>query len=245
VRAGLTRTNGGADAGATPGGGGGSTPAPAPDPAVAVTRYVSATTAANIRSGPGTGYRIVGSSPRGTKVTGTLSGGWMRIGEGRYIGSAVLSSTPVGGGSAPAPSPAPGEVTRYISATTAANVRSGPSTSYSIVARSPRGTKVTGTLVGGWLRIASGRFIGPGVLSSTPVGGGGSTPAPAPSPGTVTRYVSANTAAYVRSGPGMGYRIVTTSPRGTQVSGIVVGDWLKLGEGRYIGSSVLSSTPVG
>lgn len=246
VRAGLTRSNGGADPNATPGGGGGSAPAPAPDPGTEVTRYVSATTAANVRSGPGTGYRIVARSARGTQVTGILSGGWLRIGEGRYIGSAVLSSTPVGGGGtpAPAPSPDPGtQVTRYISATTAANVRSGPSTSYAVVGRSARGTQITGTLRGGWLRIGDGRWVGPEVLSTTPVGGG-SSPAPAPAPGDVTRYVSANYAAYVRSGPGMSYGVVAKSPRGTKVTGQLVGGWLKIADGRYIGSSVLSTTPV-
>ncbi|MCK0112997.1 transglycosylase family protein, partial [Ornithinimicrobium sp. F0845] len=72
VRAGLTRDNGGADPNAQPGDGGQDEPGE-------VTRYVSATTAANVRSGPGLGYSIVGSKARGTQVTGTLTNGWLKI----------------------------------------------------------------------------------------------------------------------------------------------------------------------
>ena len=156
VRAGLTRDNGGADPNAQPGDGG-----EAPGE---VTRYVSASTAANVRSGPGTDYRIVGSKTRGAAVTGTLSNGWLKIGDGQFISGIVLSSDPVDGGEAP------GEVTRYISANYSANVRSGPGNGYSIVGSATRGTKVTGTLnSSGWLNTGNSRWIGPNVLSSTPV----------------------------------------------------------------------------
>ncbi|MGB3686775.1 MAG: transglycosylase family protein [Ornithinimicrobium sp.] len=234
VRAGLTRSNGGADPNAQPGGGSSD-----PGTGATVTRYVSANTSANVRSGPGTGYRIVGSIDRGERVTGRLSGGWLRLSSGRYLGPAVLSSSPVGGGGGQSPSP--GTVTRYVSANVSAYVRSGPGTGYRIVGSEPRGERVTGTLVGGWLKLSNGRFIGPAVLSSRPVGGGGGQ---SPSPGTVTRYVSANVAAYVRSGPGFGYRVVDTERRGTRVQGTWVNGWLKIGNGRYIGSSVLSGSPV-
>ncbi|MCK0112701.1 SH3 domain-containing protein, partial [Ornithinimicrobium sp. F0845] len=98
------------------------------------------------------------------QVTGTLTNGWLKIAGGQYISSVVLSSTPVDGGENP------GDVTRYVSANYAANVRSGPSTGYGVVDTVPRGTKVTGTLTSsGWLKIGSNRYIGPSVLSSTPV----------------------------------------------------------------------------
>lgn len=98
VRAGLTRANGGA--------GGGTYTAPASRssarssaPAaprvwsgVPVTKYVSAKVAANVRSGPGMGYRVVGTLARGTKVSGTQSGGWVKIGDGRFVGVSVLSN---------------------------------------------------------------------------------------------------------------------------------------------------------
>ena len=157
VRAGLTRANGGADPNAQPGDGGSEEPG-------VVTRYVSASNAANVRSGPGTGYSIVGAKPRGAQVSGTLTNGWLKIAEGQFISGTVLSSSPVDGGEAP------GDVTRYVSASIAANVRSGPSNGYGVVDTVPRGTKVTGSLnANGWLKIGANRYIGPTVLSSTPV----------------------------------------------------------------------------
>ncbi len=229
VRAGLTRSNGGADPNATPG------RSTSPETGVDVTRYVSANTAANIRSGPGLNYRIVGTQDRGDKFEGRLSGGWLRLSSGRYISSVVLSSSPIGGTTDPSLS----TVTRYVSANTSANVRSGPSTRYAIVGSEDRGEKVSGTLRDGWLRLSSRRYIGPAVLSSSPIGG-----TTDPSPSTVTRYVSANTAAYVRSGPGTGYRVVDTEARGEKVRGTLVNGWLKIGNGRYIGPAVLSGNPV-
>ena len=229
VRAGLTRSNGGADPNAQPGGGSSS-------PGTSATRYVSASTSANVRSGPGVGYRIVGSIDRGERVTGRLSGGWLGLSSGRYLGPAVLSSSPVGGGGG---GQSPSTVTRYVSANVSAYVRSGPGTGYRIVGSEPRGDRVTGTLVGGWLKVSNGRYLGPAVLSSSPIGGG-----QAPSPGTVTRYVSASVAAYVRSGPGTGYRVIDTERRGTRVQGAFVNGWLKIGNGRFIGPAVLSGNPV-
>jgi resuscitation-promoting factor RpfA len=99
VRAGLTRANGGAGGTYTPPASR-STPrssAPAPSaPAVwsgvSVSKVVSANMAANVRSGPGTGYRVVGTLARGTQVTGTQSGSWVKIGDGRYVGASVLSN---------------------------------------------------------------------------------------------------------------------------------------------------------
>ncbi|WP_280923969.1 transglycosylase family protein [Ornithinimicrobium cryptoxanthini] len=214
---------------------GGQAPAPGE-----VTRYVSASTAANIRSGPSTSYRVVDSAVRGTEVTGTLtSNGWLKIATDRYISGTVLSANPVDGGGT---APAPGEVTRYVSASNAASIRTGPSTSYRLVGSAARGTEVTGTLTSnGWLKIATDRYISGVVLSSTPVDGG----APAPAPGEVTRYVSANYAANVRSGPGNGYSIVGSEARGAKVTGTLTSTgWLNMGSGRYIGPTVLSSSPV-
>ena len=225
VRAGLTRDNGGADPNAQPGDGG-----EAPGE---VTRYVSASTAANVRSGPGTDFRIVGSKTRGAAVTGTLNNGWLKIGDGQFISGIVLSSDPVDGGGE-----TPGEVTRYVSASTAANVRSGPSTGHRIVGSKTRGAEVTGTLSNGWLKIGDGQFISGIVLSSDPVDGG-------EAPGEVTRYISANYSANVRSGPGNGYSIVGSATRGTKVTGTLNSSgWLNTGNSRWIGPNVLSSTPV-
>lgn len=101
VQAGLTRSNGGADANAQPGGssGSGGSGSGGSSSSNTVTRYVSANTAAYVRSGPSSGYSIVDTIARGEQVSGTLTNGWLQLSSGRYIGSGVLSSSPIGGGS--------------------------------------------------------------------------------------------------------------------------------------------------
>ncbi|MGC1207966.1 MAG: transglycosylase family protein, partial [Ornithinimicrobium sp.] len=128
VKAGLTRSNGGADRNAQPGGGSSS---PAPATGSTVTRYVSANTSANVRSGPGLNYRVVGSQDRGDKVTGTVSNGWLRLSSGKYISSVVLSTSAIGGSGGSGGSSST-SVTRYVSANTSANVRSGPGLNYQV-----------------------------------------------------------------------------------------------------------------
>lgn len=212
VRAGLTKSNGGADPNAQP-----------DDGVSTYTGYVKASVAANVRSGPGTNYSIVGSKTRGTKVTGTLSSGWVKIANNQYMSATTLSDSPINDG-----------VTRYVSASNAANVRSGPGTNYSIVGARDRGAKVTGTISNGWLRIANNQFISTTVLSTNP-----------PGTGNTTRYISANVAANVRSGPGGGYRVVDTIPRGTKVTGTLnSAGWLQIGSSRWVGPTVLSTRPV-
>ncbi|WP_114907460.1 transglycosylase family protein [Ornithinimicrobium murale] len=231
VRAGLTRSNGGADPNAKPGDG----QEPAPAPGEPVTRWVDASNAANVRSGPGLGYNVVGAKARGAEVRGTMTSGWLKIGDGQFISGSILSDSPVDGGQ---PAPDPGPVTRYVSASNAANVRSGPGLNHSVVDARTRGAQVSGVMTSnGWLEIAEGRFISSVVLSTSPVSGG-------EEPGEVTRYVSASNAANVRSGPGLGHSIVGGKDRGTQVSGALENGWLRIGEGQYISSVVLSKWPV-
>ncbi|QDO86934.1 hypothetical protein FNH13_00245 [Ornithinimicrobium ciconiae] len=135
------------------------------------TRYVSASTAANVRAGAGTSYSVVGSKARGTKLTGSLtSNGWLKIGSSQYISGTVLSTSPPGGGGGGGET----DVTRYVSASTAANVRAGASTSHAVVGSESRGTKLTGSLTSnGWLKMGSSEYISGTVLSTSPPGGGG------------------------------------------------------------------------
>ncbi len=215
-------------------------PVTLPTAPTTVTRYVNVPIG-NVRSGPGMGYGIVGSLTKDTKVTGTLtSNGWLNLGNGRYIGTSIVSTSSSGGSATSTNST---EVTRYVTAT-AGNVRSGPSTGYRVVGTLSRDTKVTGTLTSnGWLDMGNGRFIS-GVILSTRAPGGTSTPSAPTSGSEVTRYVTA-TAGNVRSGPGMTYGVVGTLARGTEVTGTLVSGWLNLGNGRYIGTSILSTTAPG
>ncbi|MBW8172197.1 hypothetical protein K0651_03930, partial [Ornithinimicrobium sp. Arc0846-15] len=133
---------------------------------------------------------------------------------------------------------APSTVTRYVDVNMA-NVRSGPSMSNSVVGSVSRGTKVTGTIVNGWLKTSNGRYIGLSVLRS---GSGSSSSGSSSSSSTVTRYVTAG-AGNVRSGAGLGYRVVGTLSRDTKVTGTMTSNgWLKMSNGRYISSVILTSS---
>ena len=64
-----------------------------------VTRYVRSS-GANVRSGPGTGYRIVDYYAPGTRLTGVLtSNGWLKLASGRYVSGAVLTTSAPSSGS--------------------------------------------------------------------------------------------------------------------------------------------------
>ena len=80
-------------------GGGNSAPAPAqPKPVVTVDvkdveKYSKS--GLNVRSGPGTGYKIVGALSAGDKVTVTATnenGSWSVIGEGKWVSSSYLTA---------------------------------------------------------------------------------------------------------------------------------------------------------
>jgi len=254
-KAGLTRKSGRANANATASSSRSSASSPSRSTGRTVTRYVSARKTANVRSGPGTRYRLVGTLDRGDRLRGRLSNGWLRVSSGRYVSSYMLSSSPVQRASTSKRTTTPKsrsssrKVTRYISARSSASVRTGPSSRYRVVGSQRRGTRVSGTLRNGWLRTSSYRWIGPAVLSTRPVSRSTST-RPSKSTksssrsSTVTRYVSARYSANVRSGPGAKYRTVDKERRGTRVRGRMVNGWLKIGTRKYIGSSVLSTRRV-
>ncbi|HSP60891.1 MAG TPA: SH3 domain-containing protein [Ornithinimicrobium sp.] len=220
-------------------------PAPSSSPTTSTVTMYMAATLGNIRSGPGLGYPVVTTMRQGTEVRGSWTNGWLNLGNGRYVSGTILTSRAP---AAPATDPVSStEVTRWVSVPVA-NVRSGPSTSYSIVRTRTQGTEVKGTLVSnGWLRINGGaEYMAPSVLTDRDPGGAAAAPTPAPAPApapivTVTQYVTA-TLGNVRSGPGLNYSVVTTMRQGTEVSGSWTNGWLDLGDGRFISGTILSST---
>lgn len=124
------------------------------------TATMYATTGVNVRSGPGTGYGIVGGLNRGDRVTRTgKSGSWTKISWGNgsaYVFSKYLQLVPIsGGGSGWTQPPASSYYTRY--AMSQLNVRSGPSTSYTLLGSVGQGQALTcvGT-DGDWTRILWG-----------------------------------------------------------------------------------------
>ncbi len=63
-------------------------------------------------------------------------------------------------------------------------------------------------------------------------------------PSSTTHYVDVGVA-NVRQGPGMSYRVTGTLTRGTRVTGTITRGWLKMADGRSIGTSILTSTAPG
>lgn len=208
-----------------------------------VTQYLTADVG-NVRSGPGTNYRVVGTKTRGTEVRGSWVNGWLDLGNGQFISGTILTSTAPGGGGASGGGGGGGTATETVTrwVTVAANVRSGPSTSHSIVGSRQAGAQVSGQLTtNGWLQIAGGQFMSPGVLTSTNPsggsgGGGGATE-------TVKRWVSASVA-NVRSGPSTSYAVTGTRTAGTEVNGTIsTNGWLRMSSTQWMSPSVLSTTP--
>lgn len=110
---------------------------------------VVVTSDANIRSGPGTSYDVIGSAAAGTELkrTGTASG-WSRV---VYNGSEAFiydSLIKVKG------SDELQEMSGTLTVTSDANLRSGPSTDDSILGTASKGAKLTITgKIGNWYRI--------------------------------------------------------------------------------------------
>jgi uncharacterized protein YraI len=121
---------------------------PAPAPVLAVKVYMQTTVNLNMRSGPGTGYSIVKTIPKGTavEIIGT-SGSWKKVVYGAYSGwcmGSYLAATSAPVAEQPAPAPvvtAPSEKT-YMKTTANLNMRSGAGTGYGIIKVIPKGTTV-------------------------------------------------------------------------------------------------------
>ncbi len=143
----------------------------------------STTASLNMRSGPATSYAVRLTMPRGARVEvmGSGQGGFLPV---RYNGTKGWASADylsTGGGTTtpePVPNPGSGETVGYKVTTAAVNMRSGPSTSNTVVTVLPPGTRVdiTGSAQGGFLPAKwAGRS---GWVSADYLAEPGSTPAP-------------------------------------------------------------------
>lgn len=208
-------------------------------------RYKVTTGALNVRSGPGTNYRVIAVLEKGDIVTRIgQSGKWFKVstsnGADAWVSSKYLASVD---GTVVIPGDS---VTMY--ATTGVNVRSGPSTSYSIVGGLDRGDKVTriGTS-GNWTKVAWGNgsaYVFSKYLQTAYIGGGSSSGS---STSTYTRYTT--TLLNVRSGPSTSYSILGTVGQGQPLSCVgTTGNWTKIiwGSGyAYVYTSYLTSSYYG
>lgn len=113
----------------------------------------------NVRSGPSTSERILGRLSKGAKVTGTVKNGWLKFtynGKTAYCKADYLDFSD-SSEAPPSPSPSLGvpdsdTPATYVVGADDVNIRSGPSTSDTILGRLSKGTILTGTVKDGWLK---------------------------------------------------------------------------------------------
>ena len=181
----------------------------------------------NVRSGPGTGYGVVGRKNTGDSVTVSekrTSGGlsWGRIGDSQWICLSYVrlgssGGTPESGSESGASSNGSGSTeivdTGTVSSSTALNVRSGPGTGYARIRSLSPGTSVSiyeYETAGGvqWGRIGSSQWVCMTYIRVAQESDGSAT-------GTGT--VISSTVLNVRSGPGTAYSRVGQLTPGSAV----------------------------
>ena len=183
----------------------------------------------NVRSGPGTGYGVVGRKNTGDSVTVSekrTSGGlsWGRIGDSQWIclsyvrlASSSGTTVPESGSESGASSNGSGSTeivdTGTVSSSTALNVRSGPGTGYARIKSLSPGTSVSiyeYETAGGvqWGRIGSSQWVCMTYVRVVQKSDGSAT-------GTGT--VISSTVLNVRSGPGTAYSRVGQLTPGSAV----------------------------
>lgn len=148
----------------------------ASSPAVAVGQTLAATTAVNIRSGPGTNTSVIAVLYQGQRIqaTGSSSNGWTQVkynGRTAYVSARYLTTPGAAVGAKP--SSGSGTATTGGSRTTTStlNVRTGPGTNYSVVGvlAARQQVHLTGATRGNWVQIAyqgTSRWVASGYLTT-------------------------------------------------------------------------------
>ncbi len=183
--------------------------------------------AVNIRSGPGTGYSVVGTRDKGATLSVTgVSDNWYKVslnGSDGYIRSDYLSlgsgsgtSTSSGSGSSVSVTEASGTGTINASYV---RLRSGPSTSYSILGSYNSGTTMTVTGdAGDWYKVSCNGTEGYVYKQYLTVGGSsssGGSPSVTAMSDTSATVISA---VHFRTGPDTSYSSMNVLGAGTGVT---------------------------
>ena len=133
----------------------------------------SYTHGANIRSGPGTGYRKINYFHNGTRLslTGRVVRGWHELTRGRgwIAGTLLHSGSSSGGGTGGGTGGGAPLIRTVASYTHGANIRSGPGTGYRKINYFHNGTRLsfTGRVVHGWHELTRDRGWIAGTLLRT------------------------------------------------------------------------------
>lgn len=187
-----------------------------------------ANTAVNLRQSATTASAAVALVPRGAAVVGKPgddSGTWRRVTYGKLTG--WVSAAYVGPTKPPPVTAAPVArpvTTRYVTAASL-NLRASATTSSAVVARLPKGTKLSvASTSGGWLKVTANGRTGwvSAQYTSTSAPAAPAKPAPAkptPTPAppkAATSYVTASSL-NLRAGASTSSKILARLPRGTVV----------------------------
>jgi len=176
----------------------------------------------NLRSGPGTEYSVIAVMPKGTRVTVlSVSGSWAKVIYGSKEGYAHTAYMT--------------KVTTQTMVTTAnLNMRTGPSTSYSVIRVIPNGAEVKViSTANGWARVIYAGSEGYASLSYL------KTPSTVPSTGETIMVTTANL--NMRTGPSTSYSIIRVIPNGAEVRVLSTANgWARVVYGGSEGYSSLS-----
>ncbi|MGB4588336.1 MAG: SH3 domain-containing protein [Clostridiaceae bacterium] len=191
----------------------------------------------NLRTGPGTGYPIILTIPKGATVSVIgYSGSWSKLTYNEKTG--YSSSSYLTNATTP---PVNTSGTRYVT-TANLNLRTGPGTGYSIILTIPRGATVSILdSSGSWFRVNyNGKT---GYASSSYL----TSQASPPSNPSGTEYVTTANL-NLRNGPGTSYAIILTLPMGKPVTvSSISNNWANLtynGIAGYASATYLRSTVV-
>ncbi|WP_438617153.1 SH3 domain-containing protein, partial [Paraclostridium sp.] len=213
----------------------------------------------NMRSGASTSYRVIAKLSKGTTVEIiSESNGWSKIKhDGRigYVSSEFLSNIDDNSSNEkPIPNPNPGDTstkTKVVTATSL-NVRSGPSTSNSVIGSVGYNQKVEViSEINGWSKIKyNGKegYVSSEYLKDTD-GGGSVTPDPNPTPNPTKTKVVTATSLNVRSGPSTNNSVIGSLKLNEKVEVISESNgWSKVkynGKEGYVSSTYLKDTDGG
>lgn len=203
--------------------------------------------ALNLRSGPSTGNSVITVMPNGAAVslTGQSSGGFLSVSYNGTAGWAYADYLSTSGGSSSGNSSNSGNssssgstavgdtVVSTMRTTARLNMRSGPSTSYSIVTTVVSGAtvEVMGSAQSGFYPVRYGStkgWMSGDYLSTSGTGTPGpASEAPTPNPSapgavavgdTVTGTMTVSVGLNLRQGPGTNYNVILIMPGGSTVS---------------------------
>ena len=191
----------------------------------------------NVRSGPGVGYRVVSTLADGTTInlSGRNADGWSQLSNGNWVASRWITGEG-GGSTVPSsgvlrPGSTGGAVTNLQNRLQELGVYNGPVTGYY-----GRLTETAVRTAQASRGLTPDGIAGPTTLTALygeDGDGGGGTPV------TNTAVVNTNNSPLnVRSGPGLGYRVVGTvaDNRTVSLSGLNADGWSQLSNGNWVAS---------